>query len=418
MVIERNDRSHGLEKELNKPKRRLLYVPLSGFEGQGFFPLAISKFDPNLLRKNIVYLRNFDTNLIAESQEKVRFLKIRERIVNDYQLFSHRIDGLAGSLDIRQTLISKVPNIKILDSSQSPEEVRKILQRELRGSEDIVLGSDSHLITYLALEALGVKNVGLVVIDRHSDFYNTEGDELVKESKLEIKVNKANFLIPLLDKKIAGAVSIWGLSDDWIHELTTGQIKDQIYNPMTKVYKEYRERILLTSHQTVSKNKKDLKTFVKQQLDLFKRQGVTRLFFSVDVDGFRAEELGYTAMEYNPKSYMALLGIQNLEWVEEVGLEYRARKLLEALSDIILPVPAATEVLKARDPMFLTRGGLSLASGGQIIEGTKIFGKDLGIEAGILLEGGGLVLGDINEMAGLDYKGRVARAVRALVAKL
>lgn len=291
--------------------------------------------------------------------------------------------------------------------------------------------SDSHATLYSQIEALhgmGHKDIGLIIFDKHTDYYLTNGSINKMQKRGDsttvggsLPLTKATFLGPLVDSGHVKGVGIIGVPDP-------NGIGRGSYAPTAEFQKQHADKIRVTALAPYARShwveKSLLPSLIADEVQFLRQAGVKHIALSLDIDVLRSSFFGYTSMEYSPLGHLvplAMMDLKNLKPVSEVGIKpfmESLRSVLDIIGDSkkvrhLLPDTISPEDIKHMEHMQRTavpEAGMPFSFIARSIKLLKAVCEEFGdIEFGVTLEHGNKYFGDITELSGRDYRRRLAR---------
>ncbi len=328
--------------------------------------------------------------------------------------------------------------------------IKYIKKLMIRSKGDVFIASDSHITMYhqiQALHELGYRDMGLMIFDRHYDFYRTLADTKQINPK-KIGLGKANFLYHLLRGGVLNATAIIGVPQTNRDDMVLGQngYGRGEFLPTHTFYNQHTDRIDIADPRKYTRyanNSKtvDTSTFVQEvdrQLEFLRQTGVKHVLLSFDVDVLQTRKMGYTAMEYNPLAHLLPIASQDLRKIRRLTGKNQGNELDILLAKIytlskVLYVPGYSSDFAIKrlgkdgkaniehvNLRSATNEGIPLTAMLHTVHFIRQRCQELGMEFGVSLRRGGRYIGDITELSVQDYRGRTSKAgkefIRAAVA--
>ncbi len=369
----------------------------------------------------IKYLRDLLVN--PELTERPDAVKIKEKIewiisVLESGLLSTDSEKVG---DLKDSLATFFPGARVEEVSAESvglEEKIESLVDFLDRSEKkcIVTSSDSHRTTGVVLKILADKlawaekdgSTAVLAFDRHIDTGQWSGEAS--------DITKANVFVPILEEDIIGELAVVGAHSN--NQLPAIEIAGKV-------------SVLYNKDLYVDRLPKS-ELFLEKINDVFlswKAKGIKRIYFSVDIDGLRIMDLGYTATDYNMLSLLRkelfsflnrpskIEGIDDFEIniPEHPGLEDPHKKNKKYRKQILD---------NSHEPFnfkFTNLAEITSNYGGvpaKWVGFAMKLAKEHGLEVGLKNKKGQVVVGDVVEREKGDYKGRTTKITAALLKEM
>lgn len=254
---------------------------------------------------------------------------------------------------------------------------------------ETIFTSDSHAVTaqiFTAAQELGWEvglAVGVLSFDHHLD--------MVDRTQQLLAPNKANVMSYLLNNLSVGSTAVLGVADSRaVHDELTGKQTayavrgEDLYTkagqPDTQLFHNVIRRLMLR----------------------WKQQGITRIYPTVDLDGLRLPEQGYTATDYNPIDVTKDV-MKTWSAVAESASRAANPEYLEYFKNILI------QALERNKPYY----GLPAA---WVIQAVEMAKHEFGMQIGLVSpDGKQRIVGDVNEYVGPDVNGNTARIAKGLI---
>jgi len=389
-----------------------------------------TRFKLQLFDKNLGILKSIDFSFLA-SDQKDKLLRDIPRLELLREYYAPRLEEIVTAPEAERSLQVRIPD---LSTKKLPIGDGGILQMKeiIDSGRDEVIISNSHLSTYYLVSALGASDLGLVILDHHLDIYQSVGES----SLSRLNPTKGNFLRILADSGKIRAFSLLGVGQKDVEQLRTGSLHHAPLTPTADAFKRLAPKMFLASENELADHwrAKTIDQLMAKQMDFFLQKKIKRFIFSIDVDSLMNLRHGYTAMEFSPLSFFLSIGIQDFqkafEYAESESLtqtlqdrdgfiKSRAYELMiQALDWPILRVGDFNENTVLGYSLDTEGRGVSLATVGKIIDRSKRFASQIGIEFGVATPKGGKVLGDVVEFEGFDFHERTAKAVSGIINRI
>ncbi len=407
------------------------YLPHCVEAEQPYIDYSWDGFSADKLDEAIWAIRGVDVKNLDEKGRNF-FINIRDYLIVAHNWYRTRLNRKDEFAQIEDSLRRRFQDIEDSDSFLEVDELSEKVKGIMQNSQgDLVLLGPSHVTTYCeikALERLSSGRIGLIVFDRHADFYLQYAEMLSWEDGGLKDIGKRNFLRHLLEGNLISAVSLFGIPEETRSDVcfNTWDITNRDLGATTEVYNRFRKRISIVAESLWNKKGRAklerLECLVRNELDFLKKAGVTNILFSVDVDLLMQAELGYTAMDYNGMAHLVYLGTDEQQVVEirELGKSVDSnnkQKVDREIASIVCGERFWKDDINLLKPNGVMGRGMKLGEIGRVIDWSKKNARDLGIEIGVELPGGRFY-GDVVELSGYDYRGRTAKAARMIADRM
>jgi len=339
------------------------------------------------------------------SKDLVRYIKVAEEV---FAANENRLPEYINAQLVENLIRKEIPTMKQIgiyrNGSTRDEEIKNALSTDFRRNKgNKVCISRSHGATWFELKAVHEAKenkrdqIAVIVFDNHVDMYRSFLDPIV---------HKGNIFRSLGDNgMIERATFIGGIDQEVMITKENDVAKKR---GKTVRYKQIGINNLKPNEVT---KREVLLRRLEETIEGYKKNGVTSVVFSIDMDVLNAKKMGYTGFEYNPMEMLRYISSLHLP------LERDSSELTQSEIDHITREVVSQmwfkEDLRSFDPKGLALGdiGVSLDA---ISENCKKYGLNFGVK----LAAGGTYFGDVVEMGGPDYKGRTATASVALLKRI
>jgi len=369
------------------------------------------KDDPKSIleaEKKLIYLES-----LVEGYDDEAFSDILQTLREQFEAYKKRISKYKDAPDTSATIPARMEKIKKI--GEGDEDNEKAISGALKDDFETNPGNkiclaDSHVLTiYNLTEAFKARTdkdakVAVMVFDNHIDIYDHADDDW-----------KGNVFQKLFETKVIDrATFIGGNSEPGLID----RQNEKLAGPDKKAFDQISADDIRTNGKI---DRPGLVQSVKDTIEEYKKEGITSLVFSVDVDVLRVKEMGYTAMEYTPMNFIGYVGSLDLPMDKKFDDLTRVEQAeIKAWMEIGRPSRSGpTRYSPGGDPAeIFDPQGMKLGDIGVALDTMAATCKKTGIDLGIQLTGGGKYLGDVVELTGPDIGERTTRATSALLKRI
>lgn len=314
---------------------------LPDFIGEGIpslYPHAVPYFQPDIYNTNFKFLQQ----LFPDDTHKEQIIHLFPGINANIQNTIDFMTQLKNSWTIRQELeLLQIPHVQSGWAEQY-KHITDWIPYILHKNDPHILissdhGTDAALFHFFEKEAIDLSKIGIIVFDTHLDFSDSS------DKNATDFIAKHSFLDYLLSRGL-GHVHIIGSNPETTREIHTGLVETEngtvrlvdLVAPKSHVeeYKlsgidYYNRRIFQMRQAYINLHNQERlsighdegpRTPLQERyrqltttINHMKRQGITQIFLSIDLDVLDMQREKITATEYNPFAEILAVGLNKLE---------------------------------------------------------------------------------------------------------
>lgn len=405
------------------------------------YELFLPHFNRKKLDHNAQILKDLQQVLPDQNELSQKVLDYLLAVLPSYDPFFQKLEARKGLKRVKNTVVQE------FEAQGSPifgaqartiEDItQEMFRRRDSGASKMVLsGSHDQTLALYSIAMSGLRSdvAGILVVDRHLDFYHNTDDTL------DSLVHKGNFLRHMLTRPNypnPGAVIVAGVADETYKGMVLGSYGSETNKRSHREFfsrtSPFRSRIKVQPQSSFRNDDGRYSSAQSYQAGIesavFARdRGLQALYVSIDLDAMNhvTNKGIFTAMEYSPLAFYLSLAIQDIrEPASRITQLARLGRTREAQAEYDVFVKtlfgkghpseeSRRAKLRSVGSTFTESPGLPEGSVVDYLRGAADYCAANNMLFGIPQENGGVIAGDITEAGGLDHEGTTAKRIYRL----